>query len=372
MSVKIDGTLGINKVQDGTITSGSFADSVNLPGKPTAATASPGTKTVQLATTEFVAGEKGGRRNYLINGNFDKWDYGTSQTTSAYGSDNRWWNASNISTKTHSQVACGDTERTLFNAMYFSRTVSNYVAGTNSFAKKMQHIENINLLAGKTVTLSFWARADSNKKACITLSDFYGTGGTPSASGGSPILIGIVDLTTTWTRYSFTFTVHSIVGKSLGTDGPQTTSWRLDIGLTYSADRFEVTLFGMAVGQSGTLDLAQVKIEDGAVATNGWHPYDGEFGGETQACERYYETIYCANWGYASGAVTGAAGFLAKFNTNKRVIPTLSSFTAASSNGTNTYSMDSITLSMCRVVYNSTGSGIVGVTGNFTASAEMQ
>ncbi|MCI4435645.1 MAG: hypothetical protein JHC33_02370 [Ignisphaera sp.] len=54
MTVKIDGTLGINKVQDGIITSNSLVDSIRLPGSPTAATASAGTSTDQIATTKFV------------------------------------------------------------------------------------------------------------------------------------------------------------------------------------------------------------------------------------------------------------------------------------------------------------------------------
>jgi alpha-tubulin suppressor-like RCC1 family protein len=55
MTVQLDGTKGINKVQDGCVTSDSLADSLNLPGAPTAATAPAGTNNKQLATTEFVA-----------------------------------------------------------------------------------------------------------------------------------------------------------------------------------------------------------------------------------------------------------------------------------------------------------------------------
>jgi phage-related tail fiber protein len=55
MAVIIDGTKGINKVQDGCITSESLADSIRLPGTPTAATAPVGTNNDQIATTGFVA-----------------------------------------------------------------------------------------------------------------------------------------------------------------------------------------------------------------------------------------------------------------------------------------------------------------------------
>jgi len=265
----------------------------------------------------------GQRKNYLINGNFDMWQYGTSQTTSGYGSDDRWTNANNVSTKTHSRVACTDTERVLFNATYFSRTVSNYVAGTNSIVVKMQMIENITLLAGKTVTVSFWAKADSNKKMNVSLTDFYGTGGTPTDTGTQFYSLGNIDLTTTWTKYKLTTTVPSIVGKTLGTDGVHTSAWKLQVGITYSADRNEVSLYGMPVGQSRTFDIAQVKLEDGAVATDGWHPYDGEFGGEVQACSRYLPSFggtYDMSYGFATSTTNMVSPIF--FKVPARVAPT--------------------------------------------------
>jgi hypothetical protein len=57
MTVKIDGTLGIDKIKDGSVTSSDLIDSINLPGSPTVATATPGTKNNQLATTAYVDGK---------------------------------------------------------------------------------------------------------------------------------------------------------------------------------------------------------------------------------------------------------------------------------------------------------------------------
>jgi hypothetical protein len=231
--------------------------------------------------------QAGGRRNYIINGNFDKWDYATSQTVAGYGSDNRWQNNNSGSTETHSQATCTDTERVLFNAMYFSRTAVSSVAGVNNYVSKLQTIENINLLAGKTVTLSFWAKADANKNIAIEFWQRFGTGGSPSASTTNNSQL--VALTTTWQKKTITVTIPSIIGKTLGTDGVQTTS----SGLTFwfdagSNNNYRTANLGQ---QSGIFDIAQVKIEDGSVATNGWYPYDGEFGGEIEACTRYYYRI---------------------------------------------------------------------------------
>jgi hypothetical protein len=314
------------KIQDST---GTLVSTLSYDGtsvaidKPVSApTAAAGTNNTQLATTGFVVGEKGGRRNYLINGNFDKWDYATSQTSSGYGSDNRWYNYNNGSTKTNLQVACGDTERSLFNAMYFSRTVVSSVAGADSYVHKWQAIENINLLAGKTITLSFWARADANKNIAVEFEQNFGTGGSPSAVV-SGISSQLVPLTTSWQKKTITVTLPSTVGKTLGTDGVQTTLNRLlfwfDAGSNFNS---RTANLGQ---QSGTFDIAQVKIEDGSVATNGWHPYDGEFGSEIQACERYYEISDKSNTiAFEVTDVPNRGGGMWYFRTPKRIVPTIS------------------------------------------------
>jgi hypothetical protein len=272
------------------------------------------------------AGEKGGRRNYLINGNFDKWDYATSQTTNGYGSDNRWKNANSGSTKTHSQMACGDTERALFNAMYFSRTVVTSVAGAGNYANKFQRIENVNLLAGKTVAVSFWAKADSNKNIAIEFGQNFGTGGSPSVDTYG-ISSQLVALTTTWQKKTVTVTIPSIVGKTLGTDGAQTTSTYISVWLDSGSNFTQTASLGQ---QSGTFDIAQVRIEDGSVATNGWHPYDGEFGGETAACARYYEVQDMKIW---TDTINGSLyGYRTMFAVKKRSIPTITQLTFTGSN----------------------------------------
>jgi hypothetical protein len=285
MAVKIDGTSGIDTVKSSALT------------------------------------DKLGRRNYLINGNFDKWDYATSQTATGYGSDNRWTNSNSGSTKTASQQACGDTERSLFNAMYFSRTAVSSSSGASNWVVKAQAIENVNLLAGKTVTLSFWAKADANKNIAVEFIQSFGTGGSPSTAV-TGISSQLVALTTMWQKKSITVTLPSIAGKTLGTDGVQTTS--TSINFWFDAGSNYATRTANLGQQSGTFDIAQVKIEDGAVATNGWHPYDGEFGGEIQACQRYLN-IFTGLSG-VFGAYAQAAYMSYQVNyTTMRVVPSVAS-----------------------------------------------
>lgn len=227
-----------------------------------------------------------GFKNYIINGNFDVWQYGVSQTTSGYGSDDRWFNVNTGSTKTHSQIACTDTERALFNASYFSRTVVSSVAEAYHSVQKFQRIENVTKLAGKTITLSFWAKADSNKNIAIDFGQAFGSGGAPSA-----VVVGIgaqkIALTTTWQKKSITVTLPNIIGKTIGTDGVHTSSTYIDFWFDAGSNSNSRTAnLGQ---QSGTFDIAQVQLEEGSVAT----PFEQRpIGLELSLCQRYYEVQY--------------------------------------------------------------------------------
>lgn len=223
-----------------------------------------------------------GFKNYIINGNFDVWQYAPSQTSNGYGSDDRWNNAHNGSTKTHSMVACTDIERALFNASKFSRTVVSSVTGSSNFVHKSQTIEDVTRLAGKTVTLSFWAKADAAKPIGLRFQQFFGTGGTPSA-GVDGIGAQLVDLTTTWQKFSITVDIPSIIGKTLGTDGVHTSgtffSFGFDMGDSVSY------YYGGLGQQSGTFDIAQVQLEEGPFAT----PFELRPPGiELSLCQRYF------------------------------------------------------------------------------------
>jgi hypothetical protein len=330
----------------------SFSPSgVNLLKTPLAPTAPSGTNTTQIATTGFVIGEKGGRRNYLINGNFDKWDYGTSQDPSGYGSDNRWINANNGTTKTASQQTCGDTERALFNAMFYSRTKVTTSSGSGNYAYKRQNIENVNLMANKTVTLSFWAKADASKNIAIEFWQNFGTGGSPSST-----VTGIgaqqVSLTTSWQKKSITVTIPSISGKTLGSDGVQTTYTAMlfwfDAGSNYNSDTASLGQ------QSGTFDIAQVKIEDGSVATNGWYPYDGDFGDEISACARYlnkFTGLHGDFGAYAQGAYATCYLNYVPMRTTPSVTSSLSN---VSYGNAEKLKIDVVTINTARVLWDAT------------------
>ena len=139
------------------------------------------------------------------------------------------------------------------------------VAGstTGAYYQKDIYVPNIRKYAGKTVTIRVMMKADSALNIGMNIARYYGTGGSPS--GAENIFgLGIQTLTTSWAEYSFTFTLPSIVGKTLGTD---LNSDFLDLQLIYSGGFDNDIYVGGVIGQqSGTFDLALMTINEGSVA----------------------------------------------------------------------------------------------------------
>lgn len=303
-----------------------------------------------------------GFKNYIINGNFDIWQRGVSQTSSGYGSDDRWMNGNAGSTKTHSQVACTDTERALFNATYFSRTVVSSVGGASNYVLKQHCIENVTKLVNKTVTLSFWAKSDSNKKLGVSFEIHFGTGGTPS-SQQNKIVDAVLDLTSTWQKKTITFIVPNIVGKILGTDGVHTSCLELTFWLDAGSSLASTFCTNM-IQQSGTFDIAQVQLEEGSVAT----PFEQRpYGLELSLCQRYFwysdESIIGMINVYPNGSQQ--VGTNIKFPQTMRVAPTVS---VTSNNAINSY--QGITKNQFSVLQTASQGGAPTIT-SVSASAEL-
>jgi len=230
-------------------------------------------------------------RNKIINGNFDIWQRGTSQTNSGYGSVDRWQNSHSVaSTKTASQQAftVGQTE-VPGNPKYYLRNVVTTGGGAGDTASTQSRVEGVESLSGKTATLSFWAKADSNKSIATEFVQYFGSGGSPSAAVNS---IGVTthNLTTSWQKFTATVSIPSISGKTIGSDGNDylRLQFWFDSGSTYSARNNSLG------NQSGTFDIAQVQVEEGSVPTPFEHrPY----GIELSLCQRYYQKF--GNLSYA-------------------------------------------------------------------------
>jgi hypothetical protein len=238
-------------------------------------------------------------RNKLINGNFDIWQRGTSQTSSGYGSADRWFNQHNGSTKTAALGFFNPGQTDVpNNPSYFLKHTVTSVASSANFVVTSQRIEGVETLSGRTATLSFWAKADANKNIAVEFQQSFGTGGSPSTRVDE-IGSQLVALTTSWTKYTITVDLPSISGKTLGTNGDDYLGlvfW-FDAGSDYDA-------ISASLGQqSGIFDIAQVQLEEGSAAT----PFeDRPVGIEGQLCMRYYQ--YCGSSSATNAVATAYMG----------------------------------------------------------------
>lgn len=222
-------------------------------------------------------------KNKIINGNFDFWQRGTSLGSASGGRflADRWLNNSVGTTYTTSQQSFTLGQANVPNEpSFFHRTVATSVVGSNNFNILAQTIESVRTLAGKTATLSFWAKADSSKNIAIEFAQSFGTGGSPS-SGILEIGVTTCNLTTSWQKFTITTSIPSISGKTLGTNGNDylAINFWFDAGSSFNS---RTNSLGQ---QSGTFDIAQVQLEEGSVAT----PFEERPRGlELSLCQRYY------------------------------------------------------------------------------------
>lgn len=219
-------------------------------------------------------------KNKIINGNFDIWQRATSQTSNNYGSDDRWNNTHELSTKTHSRQAFTIGQSDVpGNPRYYSRTVVTTAGSAAARTMKQQAIERVETLAGETVTVSFYAKADSVLNLALDLVQSFGLGGSAAVQG-----IGTkkFTLSTSWAKYTQTVTLPSVSGKTLSgldDDGLLLRLW-FDAGSDWNS------ITDSLGNQSGTFDIARVQLEPGPTATN----FDERaLMTEWDLCQRYYE-----------------------------------------------------------------------------------
>lgn len=276
------------------------------------------------------------RKNCIINGDYDIWQRGVSQTSDDYGSDDRWINSHAGSTKVHTRQSftLGQTD-VPNNPKYYSRTVVTSVADPANFIEKLHKIEDVTKYAGKTITLSFYAKADASKNIATDFYQFFGTGGSPSAIVGE---LGVTthNLTTSWQKLTMTVTLPSVSGKTLGDDGNDylNLSFWFEAGSDFDA---RTNSLGQ---QSGTFEIAQVQIEEGSNATDFEMRTIGE---ELALCQRYYEKSYDIDIDPGTSTSTGQISEYPTRNTadktigdsfkvTKRSIPTITLYAEATGN----------------------------------------
>jgi len=231
-----------------------------------------------------------GFRNAIINGGMDIWQRGTSgivpTSTQAYTAD-RWESF-------RSGYAAGmsvyrPSGPTGFNyAARVQRDAGNTSTANMVFCQALESV-NSTRFNGKTVTLSFWARAGANfssASSILNTSITYGTGTDQNFRGGftgyTQVSPTNVTLTTSWQRFFITGNISGSATQ-VGVQFLYT-----PVGTAGAADHFEIT---------------GVQLEEGSTVT----PFEQRpIGTELSLCQRYYEKSY--NQAVAPGTASNDLG----------------------------------------------------------------
>lgn len=218
--------------------------------------------------------------NAIINGGFRFWQRGTSSTSSGYLAD-RWNCAIGTSTATFSRQThtVGQTD-VPGNPKYYFRVVNTTGGTAASYTIFLQRMEDVQTFAGETVTVSFYAKADSAKNIATSFIQGFGTGGSSSVNS-----IGVTthSLTSTWAKYSVTVSIPSISGKTVGTGSSLELRFWLDAGSDFDTNTNSLGT------QSGTFDFDDIQVQPGSIADDFQIRPDQE---ELTLCQRFYQKSF--------------------------------------------------------------------------------
>ena len=292
-------------------------------------------------------GPLAGFRNAIINGNFDIWQRGTATFGQGYWADR--WNAyltAGVS-MLQSRYTLTDAQRNIigYEAVYAWQVLTGDIT---SSVQLQQPIEGVKTFAGSQVAVSFWAFTDAGTcTISSSVTQFFGTGGSPSASVDTPLTLSATTITTTPTKITAVVTLPSIAGKTLGTD----------------ADSVSLLIRKVA-GASNRLRIAQVQVEAGPVAT----PFESRpRAAELALCQRYYE-IGSTYWG-GYGVPAAGCYHSVQWKAQKRITPILS-FTGTPVN-CSVFDMRNATVDQANWYSEATAAGGFAWNGTWTASAEL-
>ena len=269
----------------------------------------------------FVAG-----KNKIINGDFGIWQRGTSfainTATVSFAAD-RFATYSEFTggsiTVSRQTFTPATAPVSGYESQYYLRWAqSATTGGTNPTSGVSQNIEDVRTFAGQTVTVSFWAKADASRTITTAYEQYCGTSGSGYISGS----IGSYSVTTSWQRFTTTFTVPSLSGKTLGANSRLQINWSFPLNTT------------------ATIDIWGVQLEAGSVATP-FTTATGTLSGELMACQRYYERWQAAsnNDEFFVGGAFNTIYLLARaqYIVQKRIAPSIavSNYTNFTSYGNN-------------------------------------
>jgi len=218
-----------------------------------------------------------GRRNIIINGAMQVSQRGTSFTglgSPSFGLD-RWETYPGVNPAVISNYQktfdYNDTMMTSYGFTSYNRIEYTTGSGTTYDNKAFRYpIENVYALAGKTLTISFWAKADHTTKFGFQTRMYSGGPSSQETTYKSLTDTTGWDVTTGWQRLTHTFTLAAL-------DATPT--------LAPSASYLEIFITVDSINAGYIYDITGVQLELGKVATPFEHRSYGE---ELALCQRYY------------------------------------------------------------------------------------
>jgi hypothetical protein len=250
--------------------------------------------------------------NPILNSAFQIAQRGTSGFTANGFTLDRWF-INGAANMTLSRQATSDTTNLPF--IQYCARIARTAGSTSTVPRELtQSLESVNAIpfAGKTVTVSFYARAGANYSStsnALSLTLVSGTGtdqnrGATAYTGEAYPASVTATLTTTWQRFSATGTVAA-------------TATELAI--------YNVSTPTGTAGANDYYEVTGVQIDIGSVALP-FRTYSPTIAGELAACQRYYwrSTAGAAYQSFAAGqAGSTTLGFMQCANpVAMRVAPT--------------------------------------------------
>jgi hypothetical protein len=263
-------------------------------------------------------------RNLIHNSMFNIAQRGSAAFSTVGYTLDRWRLDFSLDTTAVQQIDNDDAHRTQIGdeaatkLMYVSVTGNS---GAGAFTVVSQFMEDVRRLAGKTVTVSFWAYATAGTpKIGVAAQQYFGTGGSPSAAvsiNGTPIT-----LSTTAMRYSVTFTYPSIIGKTVGTNPDHYSR----LALFFSSGASNNAFAGGIGVQTANFILWGVQLEIGSTMTP-LEKLDPRI--ELSNCQRFFERkSLLLNEGLGVGTVQTVSSpvtayfIMVPYKVTKRAVPT--------------------------------------------------
>ena len=309
-----------------------------------------GTATTDALTTRVNGA--GGRKNMLINGDFNIWQRGSSAT--AFTDSNTFltdrFYSRNTGYGSSTQEQSTDTPDGHSNSIKFVCTSAGGSFGAGDYVRMHQEIEGYNIVgtkfgtaSAKSLTLSFWV------KSSITGTNSIGI--YNGAANKSFVSEYTVSSANTWEKKTISISAITSGTWSIDNTAELRLSFPMGSGSTYTTSTLDTWLDDFKFSSTNyidtfgtlnaTIQFAGVQLELGSVATDFEHRSYGE---ELALCQRYCqvvggESVYNqAAFGFAFSTTRLDVKYIAP--TAFRAVPSISSVGTWTASDGNTSSSD--------------------------------